>query len=331
MLSVALIGLGDIGQKAHLPAMLRSPDIAVTAVADPVAERRDAVRSLITPRTLVASRLDEVLKTDADGIVLATPPWATPELAVRALQAGRFVLAEKPVAASVRAGAEYDQLTTDQQRRLQVGLTYRHDPAIARLKSWIGDGVLGSPLLIRAHIYDERRDPSDAEHLERMSRTLGHGTPVVHEGAHVFDWITHMLGPGELSVDDAWALRTDAHLPASNLTGARLTHPNGHCALVEFGWLTDELPPCKITVLGQRGLAVLDVASFRLRLSTATGVEIIESPGDRAARCFDAQLTRFVQLIKGERAKPEPDLADGLAALAIADRVVSAATDGIPA
>ncbi|PZF80194.1 Gfo/Idh/MocA family protein [Jiangella anatolica] len=320
MVSVALVGLGDIGRGAHLPALLRSPGVRLVAVADPVAAHRSAAASLVSDKVAVGSSLDDALAAGPDGVVLATPPWATPELAIAALRAGRFVLAEKPVATSVAAASVYLGLTDDERARLQIGLTYRHDPAIARLKSWIDDGVLGGQLLVRAHVYDEARMAGDAEHLERMRRTLAHGTPVVHEGAHVFDWLAHLLGPG-LAVDDAWALRTDDDLPAPNLTGARLSHPGGHQVLVEFGWLTDALPRCELTFLGPRGLATLDGATFALRLSTAAGSENVEFPGDRSTRDFDLQVDRFTALIRGDTDRPDPDLAAGLAALALAEQV----------
>lgn len=319
---VALVGLGEIGVGAHLPALLRDREVDLAVVADVSAPRRElAVKRVPRPVEAVAG-LDEVLAdTSVPAVVLATPPWVTAELAVRALRAGRYVLAEKPVATSTEAAAVYDTLTTDERRRLQVGLTYRHDPALAELRGWLADGRLGTPLLVRAHIYDERRDPADPEHLARIVATLEHGSPVMHEGSHVFDWLAFLLGGGPVGIDDAWALRTDPGYPSPNLTGARLRYPGAALAMVEFGWLTDALPRCEISVLGPRGHAVLDGFSFRLELSTVAGREVVDFPDDRTTRCFDRQVRRFVELVTGRRVIPEPDLADGLAALALCEQV----------
>lgn len=327
---VALVGLGDIGLGQHLPALLRSPDVEVVALADMNPARRASASALVGPHVPVEAELEDVLASRVTGVVLATPPWATPELAIQVLRSGRFVLAEKPVATSVAAAAVYDQLNDDERRRLQIGLTYRHDPAIQRLGEWIRDGRLGSPVLVRAHIYDERLDPADAEHAERLRRTLEHGMPVVHEGAHVFDWLSFWLGQ-PVSMDDAWAMRTQADLPAPNIAGARLTYPGGHAAQVEFGWLTEALPRSGISVLGARGHVLLDTASFRLELSTTAGTDAVEFPGERSSRCFDLQVTRFAELICGGRDRPDPDLGDGLAALETAERVARMAlSEGRP-
>lgn len=328
MLRLALAGLGEIGRTAHLPALLRHAGVDLVAIADPVAPQRDRAAALVGEDVRVYVGLDEVLDDGGvDGVVLATPPWVTPDLAVTALRAGTYVLAEKPVATSAAAAAAYDVLTPGELAHLQVGLTYRHDPAIRTLAGWVRDGRLGAPLLARAHVYDERHDATDAEHRDRIVRALASGPPVVHEGSHVLDWLAVILATGEPDVADAWALTTAPGLPNPNVVGARLTYADGAAALVEFGWLTDALPRCEIGVLGQAGYAVLDARTFRLELTTAGGSEHHEYAGDRTARCFDAQLDRFVELVSGGRERPEPGLAAGLAALRLSERIATTATE----
>lgn len=308
MVRMALVGLGDIGLSAHLPAMVRSPDVTVAAVVDPDPDRRriDGIPAYADLRDL---------PDDIPAVVLATPPWVTTDAIVSL--AGRFVLAEKPVATSTAAA---EPLTRIDGARVQVGMTYRHDPAMVQLREWIDDGVLGDRLVVRAHIYDERRH--DPNHTARIRATLEHGLPVLHEGSHFFDWLSYLLG-GEPKIDDAWSVRT---ADVRNLTGARLSYPGGHLALVECGWLTAALPPCELSVLGDRGYAVLDCRTFALRLSTADGERSVEFPGERTQRCFDRQLARFVELVQG-KSGASPSLADGLAALRISERVAQACVE----
>ncbi|MEU4197722.1 Gfo/Idh/MocA family oxidoreductase [Kribbella sp. NPDC026611] len=322
---VGLAGLGDIGLGAHLPALRRHPAVRLVQVADPDPDRRSAFTARSAGRADDVRVVAELAPGGLDGVVLATPPWVTPELVVRYAQAGLFVLAEKPVATSVEAAAIYEQLDDEQRQRVQVGLTYRHDPAIQQLKTWIDDGTLGTPVLVRAHIYDEVFRPADVEHTARITATLAHGTPVVHEGAHLFDWLSHLLGGRPESLDDAWARRTRGDLQAPNLTGARLSYPSGHQALVEFGWFTAALPRCELTVLGDRGLATLDGFTFDLRLTTADGDRQVHFPGDRMTRCFDRQVQRFIDLYDGTRKTGDPSLDDGIAALHTAQLVARSA------
>lgn len=318
---IAIVGLGDIGLGAHVPALRRHQEIDLVLGVDRSADRR---RLLAADGVPTAAEFAAVPAAEVDGVVLATPPWVTPALAVEAAQAGLFVLAEKPVATSVEAAARYDELTVEQRRRIQVGLTYRHSPAIQQLRAWIADGSLGGPLLARAHIYDEQLRPDDPEHTARITATLGHGSPVVHEGAHVFDWLSHLFGGQPVRVDDRWSISTRQGLPAPNLTGARLSYPHGHRALVEFGWFTDALPRCELSVLGDRALAVLDLATFGLTLHTGSDEVSLTFGDEPAAQCFDLQVQRFADLISGLIEVAEPSLDDGVDALRTAQWIAGA-------
>ncbi|WP_158889866.1 Gfo/Idh/MocA family protein [Amycolatopsis anabasis] len=324
---IALVGLGDIALGAHLPALLRNPEVEVAALVDPDAGRRAlaAGRTSAPAFAEVAEVLDD---PRVRGVVLATPPWVTTELIGRVAATGRFVLAEKPVATSLKAAKPLAELPADQRERVQVGLTYRHDPALELLRDWLAAGRLGESLLVRAHIYDERRDPGDPAHAERIEETLRHGLPVIHEGAHVFDWFSFLFGGPPDEVADGWALATRPGLAAPNLCGARLVYPHRTVVLAEFGWLTDALPRCELSFLGDRAHVLLDGHTFRMELTTVDGVEQVAFEPDRTTRCFDRQLARFVELVTGARAAPAPDLADGLAALELAERVAALAGGG---
>lgn len=319
--AVALVGLGDIGMRAHLPALRREPRLELRALVDTDPARREAAAAATGGEVPLLDSLEAVLADETIGaVVLATPPWATTALARRTLEASRFVLAEKPVATSSDAARPLRELPAALIARFQAGMTYRHDPALARLRGWIVEGRLGRPLLVRAHIYDERRDPGDPEHAARIVAALRHGLPALHEGAHVFDWISFLLG-GPLDAADAWALRTDAALPAPNLCGARLRTADGDEVLTEFGWFTDRLPRCELTFLGPSGLATLAGSTFDLTLETAAGRETFAADQDRQMRCFALQLTRFVDLVTGRAPAPSPSLGDALATLDLAERV----------
>lgn len=316
---LVLVGLGDIGVKAHLPALRRNERVQLVAGVDPDPARRAAVGDVTT-----VADVGE-LAEKPDGYVLATPPWVTTGLAARLLAEGHFVLAEKPLGTSTDALRPLRDLPD--RSRLQVGLTYRHDPAIERLRDWIAQGPLDGPLLVRAHIYDERRDPNDAEHEQRLRETLEHGSPVMHEGSHVFDWLAYLLRETP-TIRDAWSVKTDQTFAHPNLVGARLAYGASE-VLTEFGWLTDALPRCELTFLGQRAQATLDGFTFRLTLQTANETETFDDPRDRTERCFDRQLDRFVDLITGRSDRAMPGWSEGLASLELSEQVATRA-EGAP-
>lgn len=318
---VALVGLGAIGLEAHLPALLRSPDVEVAALVDPEPARRQRAAQLSPGVPTFADLAPVLADPHITAVVLATPPWVTTELARQVLGSGRYCLAEKPLgvnSAHVRALMCLDESA---RARLQVGLTYRHDPAMATLREWISAGTLGTPLLVRAHIYDEPRRPADEAYAARILATMLHAPPIVHEGAHVFDWLSFVLGEAPVEIEDAWAMATEPGLGHANVNGARLSWPDGTRALVEVGWWTDAVPRCELSFLGRHGEVRLDVPTFRLYRRTSEGCEVVEFPRDRTERSFDRQLARFVDLVTGRVQRATPGLAEGLASLELSERI----------
>jgi UDP-2-acetamido-3-amino-2,3-dideoxy-glucuronate N-acetyltransferase len=78
-----------------------------------------------------------------DAVALATPAVTHFELAKAALEAGKDVLVEKPLAVDVRHGEELVRLAEAKGRILMVGHILRYHPAILKLQQLIHDGTLG--------------------------------------------------------------------------------------------------------------------------------------------------------------------------------------------
>ncbi|MFD8496911.1 Gfo/Idh/MocA family protein [Amycolatopsis sp. NPDC059657] len=321
---IVLVGLGETALTAHLPALLRHPAVSVAGLVDPVDRRRVLAQERVRAPAFgdVTPFLDDPA---VDGFILATPPWVTPALLDRLVRSGRFVLTGQVLATTSRAARPLSALPTEFRSRVQTGLAYRHDPALAVLRDWITRGKLGDSLLVRAHVYGELRDRFDPKHTERIEAALVHGMPVLHEGSHVFDWLSYLFDGGPRAVEDTWAFPTRSGLAQPNVCGARLVYPKGTVVLAEFGWLASAFPHAELSVVGDRGHARLDIGNFVLDLITAEGAERVEFEPDHRTRCFDLQLERFVELITGVRTEPTPDLADGLAALALSERIANLA------
>src|SRR5438128_5614356 len=78
-----------------------------------------------------------------DAVALATPAVMHFEMAKAALEAGKDVFVEKPLAIDVRHGEALVALARAQQRILMVGHILRYHPVILKLQQLIRDGVLG--------------------------------------------------------------------------------------------------------------------------------------------------------------------------------------------
>lgn len=320
-LRIGLIGLGDIAVRGHLPALERNPHTTLLAAADVDAERLAAAPAGTRVTTDAASVLAD---PDVDAVVIATPPSATAGLVRAALEAGKYVLAEKPLGLSVAETAEVRD-TPGAAERLQIGLTYRHHPAVDRLRELIADDALGRPLLIQAAICDEAANPKvDPRGYARRLRSLERIPPVVSDGVHACDRITFLLGESPVDIT-GWSLRTDPAYATANVNGGILTYADGTVARLEVIWLTPVLPRSQFVVTGPKGLATLDPPTFGLTVELAGGTrETLEPPGDKTEVCFALQLERFVDACLAGR-PPVPGLDEAVASLDLAERIARAA------
>ena len=320
-LRVGLVGLGDIAVRAHVPALVQNPRTSLVAVSDLDAERLSAA----PPGVRATAHAVAVLADpDVDAVVIATPPSATTGLVRAALEAGKYVLAEKPLGLSVADAAEARE-APGASERLQIGLTYRHHPAVERLRELIADGELGRPLLIQAAICDEPANPEqDPRGYARRLRSLERLPPVVSDGVHACDRINYLLGEPPVDVT-GWSLRTDPAYATANVNGGVLTYADGTVARLEVVWLTPVLPRSQFVVTGPKGRATLDPPTFGLTVELADGTtETLEPPGDKTEVCFALQLDRFVDACLAGT-PPVPGLEEAIASLELAERIAAAA------
>ena len=180
-------------------------------------------------------------RTDVDAVVMALPPQFHAEMAIRAVEAGKDVLVEKPVALTVPDAERAVKTAHDHGRVYMVGHVLRFHPAFETLKALIDKGELGEVRYIHSHrlglgkFHTENDALWDlAPHDLSMILAITGTEPVeVHgEGAAILDNLSdfahlHMQFPGGLS----------GHLFASRLNPYRER---------------------RLTVVGTKAMAVFD-------------------------------------------------------------------------
>lgn len=325
---IALVGAGAIGLGAHLPALLRSPTVSGVVVAD-IDDAALARASQMGSRIEVSSDVVGVLSSsEIDAAVIATPSWVTPGLVRVALGHGRYVLVEKPIAPSIEEGRRMVDLPGVYDR-LQIGFTYRHHPAIERLRELIAEEAFGRPLMIQISLCDERADPvGDPVGFRRRLESLRHAPPMVSDGIHACDRLNWLLGVAPQSIQ-GWSLRSEETFASPNVNGAVLSYADGTLVRLEVVWLYPFLPPSQTVITGPTGRAILDSTSFELKVDTTSRRESVKEARSKTEVCFDKQLEVFLDCCRqGEI--PNPGIGEALAALELCQRiaVVAGATRG---
>jgi len=108
-LRVGIVGAGNITVHGHVPAYQQLPDLfQIVALADPTEERLRAAGDLL--ELAAADRhqdaADLIARSDVDVVDVCTPQHLHHDLVIAAVEAGRHVLCEKPIAITPRDGAE---------------------------------------------------------------------------------------------------------------------------------------------------------------------------------------------------------------------------------
>ncbi len=163
---VGLVGCGGRGTGAAGNVLAAAPGVKIVALADAFKDRLDACRTRLAeqhPDTATVAEdhcfvgLDayqQLLKTDINYVILASPPGFRPIHIRAAIEAGKNIFAEKPVAvdsAGVRSCIEMAPEITRKGIAMAAGTQYRHfDPYIQSMKR-IHDGAIGKLTGARAY------------------------------------------------------------------------------------------------------------------------------------------------------------------------------------
>lgn len=116
---------------------------ALSMVCDPAESGRTRARELSAGATIVDT-FEEVFRNgEIDGVAMATPAETHRDLAIRALESGKDVFVEKPLAMTYRQGLEMDAAAKKSGRVLMVGHLLEYHPAVLKLREMIAAGVLG--------------------------------------------------------------------------------------------------------------------------------------------------------------------------------------------
>ncbi|MGH3356978.1 MAG: Gfo/Idh/MocA family protein [Nocardioidaceae bacterium] len=138
-----------------------------------------------------------VTRPDVDVVDICTPGDSHAEIAVAALDAGKHVLCEKPLATNV---AEAQEMVRAAERarergiRSMVGFTYRRVPAIGLARRLVAGGRLGEIRHVRAqYLQDWLVDP-DAPLSWRLQKDRAGSGALGDIGAHVIDLTQYIIG-----------------------------------------------------------------------------------------------------------------------------------------
>lgn len=249
-LRVGVIGFGYTGQ-LHLATFQEMPHVHAVAVADPVPQALEK-----TPAGVERfADYRELLALDLDIVSVCVPTALHAFIACDALQAGKHVLVEKPIAVTVADAERMIAAAAQADRALYTGMTHRFYPEIRQAKHRVDDGEIGDIVLIRDSIFEAVGFLGGPSWYR--SRELAGGGTVLSSGVHLVDrslWFANQL-PTTVS-----GFASNAMLGGEVEDTAQMSLGfDASCfAQLIFGWLAEPHPlVCDLELTGTRGSIVV--------------------------------------------------------------------------
>ncbi|OGF50418.1 MAG: hypothetical protein A2044_06090 [Candidatus Firestonebacteria bacterium GWA2_43_8] len=158
---VGIIGLGRSGNNIHAAALLKMTEkFQIVAVADKQFADRAAELKKKTGCATYTDVNDLINDKNVEYVVNATPSFLHKELTIKALEAGKFVTVEKPIAGNVKDADEMIAAAKKLGKNFSVFQNYRWEAEVGKLKNIMDSGKIGEVYMIRKHsgMYQRRDD-----------------------------------------------------------------------------------------------------------------------------------------------------------------------------
>jgi predicted dehydrogenase len=223
-LRVGLVGCGGRGTAAAIDALSADPHTELVAIGDTFADRAASCLDVLKETKEVADRVKlspdsvftgfdaykQVIDSDADVILLATPPHFRPEHFAYAVDKGKHCFVEKPVAVDVPGVLSVQKTCAEAKKKnlaVVSGLCWRYDLGVRETMKRIQDGAIGDITAIESRyntgtLWHRGREPEWSE-MEYQLRnwlyfTWLSGDHINEQAIHSLDktaWLTGDVAP----------------------------------------------------------------------------------------------------------------------------------------
>jgi predicted dehydrogenase len=325
----AIVGLGRISQVAVLPAFRHSKKAKLVAVVsgDLKKAKRLATR-FGASASYTYEDYDRCLENpDVDAVFIATDNGTHARYSVRAAEAGRHVLCEKPMARTTDECRQMIQACRENKVRLMIAYRKYFEPASLALKKLVTGGKLGRLKLIHSaftfFLHPKKSSPD--WHLDPVASGGGSLVDVGVYCVNTIRWLTG-LEPVEASAY-SWSTDPSRFSGVEESIGFQLKFPDA--LLVQASASNGAAQANFLKVFGEKGWAALDPAyafDEERRLFGKIGGRWFEKRF-KVIDEFALELDAFADSIRRGR-DPEPDGREGLRDVVTMQAIYQAAREG---
>lgn len=328
---LGIAGFGRIAELTHLPLIGKMEAYRAVGAFDVTPQRR----ALAEKRGLAAyERLEELLASDADAILIATPPGSHYRIAEQALLSGKHVLVEKPITLNAEEAVALKRLAERQEKHVTVFHNKRFDEDLRLVREIIGSGRLGRIQYVERRCHQFGSGASfgvQSFHPGWRNETAYGGGALMDWGVHLVDQLLQLkLGRWESIEASAHRLRW-MRGDAEDCVVARIKLDNGIVLAMDIHFGSHASAPSWIVggELGTLTVASAGEATLHVAGQPAVPAALSSSDGNAFRRDMDGVkriYASFARKLAGE-GESEVTLDEAIDGMRVLDAIRTAADE----
>ncbi len=268
-LNIGIIGCGGIANGKHMPSLAKVKQVQMVAFCDVIVEKaEEAAKKYGTENAKVYKDYKELLKDESIDVVhVCTPNRSHSIITVDALEAGKHVMCEKPMAKTSEEARKMVEAAKKTGKKLTIGYQNRFRGDSRYLHQICENGDLGEVYYAKAHAIRRRAVPTWGVFLNEFEQG---GGPLIDIGTHALDltlWMMnnykpkyvvgntyHKLGSKE-NAANAWGPWDPSKFTVEDSAFGFITMENGATIVLESSWALNslEVGEAQTTLCGTEG------------------------------------------------------------------------------
>jgi predicted dehydrogenase len=170
LLRVGVLGCGPIAQFAHLQSCTKAANAELYAICDEAPDLLARMAATYAPRKTFADFNEMLADPGVEAVIVATSDAYHVPMSIKALEAGKHVLCEKPIGLSIKEGEALAAAVKASGRTLQVGHMKRFDPALQAARDFVQKDM-GQVLALKAWYCDSTHRYTNTDAIQPLPIT----------------------------------------------------------------------------------------------------------------------------------------------------------------
>ncbi len=273
-----IIGVGDVTEVKSGPAFYKLNHSELVAVMRRNAEKAADYAQRHGIKKWYSNASELINDPEVDAVYIATPPDSHANYAIEAMNAGKPVYVEKPMARHYSECLELLKVSEQTGVPLWVAYYRRTLPAYLKAKELVETGAIGKPLMVNIKLYKEA-----AERKQKPEEMHWHVFPEIAGAGHFFDLASHQFDYlnfvfGKITEAKGTAANIASLYPAEDTVSASWKHESGVIGSGTWSFVVDKNSVEDIIqIVGESGKISMPCFSHgTLALTNGNGTETFE-------------------------------------------------------